>query len=187
MALYRESFVFRIATSPAVLFWSGFGDILLPADAVIGVAPATALGAGELISVPDFAQLINGLAERIEFTLSGVSEQTLAFAQEEAPEVEGARVDIGRIDFGEDWQLLGPVEWEWNGEARNLSVSSEPTPNGRSRSIILTVAAGDTTRSRAPLAFFTDADQRRRSSDDAIFDHVAAINSGTSRRWGPAS
>jgi hypothetical protein len=37
----------------------------------------------------------------------------------------------------------------------------------------------------APMAFFTDADQKKRSSTDTIFDHVAAINAGTSRRFGP--
>lgn len=186
MGLYREVYIFRIDTDPVVLFWSGHGDLLVPADAVIGEDDAIALGGGELINVPDFTQLINGVAERVEFSLSGVSEQTIAFAQEEAEDIPGARVDIGRMDLGEDYQQTGVVEWEWTGEARKLSVSSEATPEGRARSITLTVAAGDTTRSRSPLAFFTDADQRRRSADDDVFTHVALINSGTTRRWGPA-
>lgn len=186
MALYREAYIFRIATDPPVLFWTGFGDLAVPADAVVP-DDAIALGAGQLISVPDLEQLINGIAQRLDFTFSGVSEQTIAFAHEEAADVAGARVDIGRMDQGPDWQQLAPVEWEWTGEARSLTVGSQSTDEGRSRSITLTVAAGDTTRSRAPLAFFTDSDQRRRSSDDAIFSHVAGINSGTSRRWGPSS
>ncbi len=186
MALYREVYLFRISTDPAVLLWSGFGDLLVPSDDIVP-EDAIALGGGELVNVPDFEQLINGLAERAEFTLSGVSEQTIAFAKEEAADVAGARVDIGRMDLGPDWQQAGDVEWEWSGEARSLSVGSQGTGEGRNRTITLTVSAGDTTRSRAPLSFFTDADQRRRSADDAVFSHVAAINSGTTRRWGPAS
>lgn len=187
MALYRESYIFRIATDPVALFWSGHGDLIVPADDVIGEDDAIAIGAGNLVNIPDLAQLVNGTAERLEFVLSGVSEQTIAFAQEEAADVAGARVDIGQMRMDSDWQQSAPVEWEWSGEARSLSVRSEATQDGRSRSITLTVAQGDTTRSRSPIAFFTDADQRKRSIDDAVFSHVALINAGTSRRWGPAS
>lgn len=185
MALYREAYIIRIASDPVALFWSGHGDLLVPADIVIGASDAIALGAGELVNIPDFQSLINGIAERLEFTISGVSEQTIRFALEDAPSVAGARVDIGRMDMGEDWQQIAPVEWEAVFEARSLTVESNDGGDGRTRSIKLTVAAGDTARSRAPLAFFTDSDQRRRSPDDAIFDHVAGINSGTSRRFGP--
>lgn len=187
MGLYREAYIFRIATDPPALFWSGFGDLIVPADTVIGETDDIALGAGQLVNIPDLTQLINGTAERIEFTLSGVTEETIGFAQEEAPDVAGARVDIGRMDLDESYQQIGEVEWEWTGEARRLGVSSEASGEGRMRSITLTVSAGDTRRSRAPLAFFTDADQRRRSPDDDVFSHVALINAGTSRRWGPAA
>lgn len=185
MGAYREAYLFRIATPDPVLLWSGHGPLPVPADAVLP-APALALGAGELVSIPDLDQLINGIAQRVDFVLSGVSQRTLAFALEEAPDVAGARVDIGRMDLDPDWQQIAPVEWEWTGEARSLSVGSQANDLGRQRSITLTVAAGDTTRSRAPLAFFTDADQRRRSPTDAILSHVAGIAGGTSRRWGPS-
>lgn len=184
MATYREGYIFRIATSDPALFWSGYGDLLIPADSVVP-DPAIALGAGELVNIPDFDQLINGTAERMEFTLSGVRDRTIAFAQEEAAEVPGAQVDIGRMDFDEDWQPVGAVEWEWRGEGKSLSVDSKSTGTGRERMIKLVVAAGSTSRTRAPISYFTDADQRRRSSDDGFFSHIAGITAGTSRRWGP--
>lgn len=183
MAAYRESLVFRIGTPDAALFWSGHTDLFLPADDVLP-EDAIALGGGDLISIPDLDQLINGVAQRLEITLSGVSERTVALAQEVAPDVPGASVDIGMVRFGADWQPTG-VTWEWSGEARGLGVGSQPSDKGRTRTLTLTIAAGDTTRSRAPIAYFTDPDQRRRSSDDAVFDHVAGISQGTSRRWGP--
>ena len=166
------------------MFWSGHGDLLVPADIVVP-EPSIALGGGDLLNIPDLEQLINGVAQRVEFMLSGVSVRTVAFATEEAPGVPGARVDIGRMDFGPDWQQIAPVEWEFSGEARKLSVDSQGSDGGRTRTLTLTVAAGDTLRSRAPVAFFTDADQRRRSPTDSFFSHVAGINQGTSRRWGP--
>lgn len=185
MAAYRESFIFRIETDEPAMFWTGHGDLLLPADGVLP-APEIALGGGTLLNIPDLEQLINGAAQRLEITVSGVRPETLAFAQEEAPQVPGAAVWIGRIQFDESWQQAGAVEWEWNGEGRGLFVSGEDSSEGRSRTIMLRVSAGDTTRSRAAFAFFTDADQRRDFPTDAFFSHVGQINAGTTRRWGPA-
>lgn len=185
MAFYRESIVVRIASDPPALLHSGLGPLLIPADIVVP-EDTIAIGGGELVSVPDFQQLMNGTAERLEFTVSGVSEETVRLALDDAPSVRGARVDIGRVDFDDEWQLIG-VEWEATFEARSLSIS-RPASDGNSitRSISLTIVAGDSTRARSPNAFFTDADQRRRSPTDAIFSHVAGINSGTSRRFGPS-
>lgn len=186
MAQYRESFIFRIETNEPGMFWTGHGDLLLPADVVLAT-PEIALGGGHLASLPDLEQLLNGEAQRLEITVSGISEDTLRFAQEDAPQVPGAPVYIGRIRFDEDWQQAGPVEWEWSGEGRSLAVSGmQGGDNGRSRSLTLRVASGDTTRSRAPFSLFTDADQRRDYPTDGIFSNVGRINAGTSRRWGPS-
>lgn len=187
MASYRESFVARVDCDPPALLWSGLGPLAVPADAVIPAPGETALGAGQLIDVPDFQQLIGGTAERIDITFSGVDEETIRLALEDAPSVRGARVDVGTVQFDSDWQILS-VEWENTFEARSLTVSRPQASEGSAivRSISLTIVQGSTTRSRAKLAFFTDADQRRRSSDDAIFSHVAGINAGTSRRFGPS-
>lgn len=185
MAEYRESFIFRLETDEPAMFWTGHGDLLLPADAVLPEV-TLALGGGDLVNLPDLEQLINGIAQRVEVTLSGVSQRTVALAAEEISQVSGAAAFIGRIQFDEDWQQQGPVVWEWAGEGRGLSVSGDDSEDGRTRSITLKLGAGDTTRSRAPLAFFTDADQKRDFPDDDVFSHVAGINAGTSRRWGPS-
>lgn len=186
MPQYRESFVFVVETPDPALFWTGHTDLLLPADDVLA-APTIVPGGGELLSLPDLEGLLNGIAQRVEITFSGVSARTVAFASAEALDVAGARCHIGRVEFDEEWQLSGPVEWEWTGEAQRLSVGGEPSSGGRQRSVTLVVAAGDTTRARAPFSFFTDADQRRDYPTDAFFSHVAGINAGTSRRWGPAA
>lgn len=185
MALYRESFIFRLGTDEPAMFWTGHGDLLLPPDAVLDEV-TLALGGGDLVNLPDLEQLINGTAQRVEVTLSGVSQRTVVLAAEEAAQVAGAPAFIGRIQFDDDWQQQGPVVWEWAGEGRGLSVSGDESDDGRTRSITLKLGAGDTTRSRAPLAFFTDADQRRDFPTDTVFSHVAGINAGTSRRWGPS-
>jgi len=184
MASLRESTVIYIACEPPALIWSGLGALPIPPDLVIP-EPMIALGSGELVSVPDFQQLIGGTAERLDFTVSGVSQETVRLAMDDAPSVRGAAVHVGTIAFDDAWQLLG-IEWEQIFEARSLTVSRPQEQDGKvTRSITLTIVQGETTRSRAKVAFFTDADQRRRSADDLIFSLVAGINGGTTRRFGP--
>lgn len=183
MASYRESYLFRIETDDPANFWSGNGSLLLPADAVLP-APTLFPGAGELVNIPDLESLINGKAQRLDVTLSGVSPDTIVFATEEAAQIKGAPVWIGRVTFDENWQVE-TVAWEWSGEGSGLSVASQASDQGRSRSITLSVVTGSTQRRRSPTSFFTDADQRRDFPTDAIFSHVAGISMGTTRRWGP--
>lgn len=185
MPAYRESVLLRIDCDPPAFLWSGIGNLYIPADGVLPVG-SIALGGGELISVPDFQQLIGGTVERLDFTVSGVSEDLARLAFEDAPSVRGARVDVGTVRFDAAWQLAS-VAWEQVFEARSLNISRPRSDDAGNvtRSVTLTIVQGPSTRGRAKLAFFTDADQRRRSSDDAIFSHVAGINLGTSRRFGP--
>jgi len=185
MPSYRESFVFYIATPDPAVFWSGHGPLLLPADDVLPT-PTAIMGAGQWVDIPALEQLINGKAQRLEVTMSGVSEETVAIAVDEAPQIPGTPIYIGRITFDDAWQIDG-VDWEWTGEGRGLSVASQDTGSGRVRTLTLTVAAGDTSRRRPALAYFTDADQRFDYPDDAAFSNVAGINAGTSRRWGPSA
>lgn len=184
MAEVRESYLLKIdhPDDPARI-WSGAGNLVIPAD-IVEAAPATYLGAGELLSVPDFQQLINGVAERVEFTVSGVSEETLRLALEDAPGVKNCGIYLGRVDFDSDWQIIA-VEWEATYRADVLSVESEAASGARVRTIKLSVGSDDTGRSYAPASYFTPADQRLRAADDDIFDHVPAMNRGISRVFGP--
>lgn len=183
MALVRESYLLRIASDPVARIWSGDGPLVIPADTV-EAAPAEYLHGSHLLSVPDFQQLINGTAQRLEFRLSGVTDEMLRLALEDAPSAKGATAHIGRIDFDEDWQPIGPVEWEAVFRCDSLAVESNGSGGKRQRMITLSVGTEDTGRSFSPVSFWTDADQRRRSATDAIFSHVGNIRQGMTRRFG---
>lgn len=183
----RESVVMLILCEPdPARVWGGVGDLTIPANTAEGTSE-TYLGAGELLDVPEFQQLINGVAERVEIQVSGVSAETVRLAVEDADIVKGAKAYIGRVTFDDDWQLVGTVTWESEWRCDVIQVGSQDQNGKRTRTISISIGSENTNRSFAPLAFFTDADQRKRSSDDAIFDHVAAIMQGTSRRFGPAA
>lgn len=171
----REIFLFRLESDPPAYLWSGVGLLDVEGDAI---APATRYrGLGELMEVPTVQQLINGIADRQPFGLSGVDPEILQIANGE--DVRGAIVRIGSLALGPDNQPIAPVEWEWEGVADVINADSR----GGVRSVSLSVGSADTARSRAALDFWTDAQQRQRSPDDAICSHVALITGGKTRRF----
>lgn len=181
----REAYLFRLECDPPAYMWSGVGDLVVPADAIVPTT-TTYLGGGQWIDLPEIQQLINGTADRVEFTASGVDQETIRLALEDRASVGGALVRIGAVPMDANWQVAGPVDWEWEGVADVVTVDSAANgvEGGRIRSVTLSVGSSDTARSRSQLTFFTDADQRRRSPTDAIFSHVARISAGNTRRFG---
>lgn len=174
----KKSILFRIACDPIARVWSGVNSVIIPAD-IVEAEPALYQGAGNLVNIPDLEQVLNGTAARIDITVSGVSAESLRLARDDAATVKGAQCHVGNAYFDDDWQL---VEVEWLGVLRAdfLTTAHQNT----TRSITLSLGTDDTDRSHAPLAFWTDRDQRARSPTDAFFDHVAGINQGASRRFG---
>lgn len=184
MATYRRSYVFRLASDPIFYAWTGHGPLVTPAD-VFDAAGATWLGAAHILDIPTLKSLINGIADRIDISVSGVSPEALRLALEDRESVRNASAMFGWVEFDEDWALMGGVHWEWRGYADVLSVASKAGPNSRQRTISISIRSGDTSRSNPQPSFFTDADQRRRSPTDAFFDRVANMSSGVTRRFGP--
>lgn len=171
----------RIASDPVARIWSGVGWLDVPPDNVEAEI-ARYRGGGNLVNIPELDQVINGTAARLDIVVSGVSAQTLALATEEAASVKGAKCHIGNVYFDSDWQIDGPVEWIAVLRCDYLVTGRQ----NQTRSITLSIGTDFTDRSRAPVSFWTDADQRRRSPTDRFFDHIAGISAGTSRRFGPS-
>lgn len=180
----RISYVFRMECDPPLYIWSGHGSLETAADA-IDVGGAAWRGAGELLSVPDIKQFINGGAGRYDFSISGVSMETVRLSTEDRPSVDGALTMLGKVEFDNTWQLTGPIEWEWTGVGGVIFTDSSPSENGRTRTISLSIASEDTRRSDPQIAFFTASDQRKKSPTDAFCDFVSSLTLQTSRRFGP--
>lgn len=183
MPTHRRSYLFRLSSEPICYLWTGFGPLETPPDAV-DPEGATWSGAGELLSIPALKALINGAAERVRFSLSGVSVETMRLAREDRQTVEGATLRLGFVDFDENWQVAA-VNWEWLGVADVLIVESQQSEAGRTRTIAISCASADTLLSNPPLTFFTHADQTKRSPTDMFCNQVAQITMGSTRRFGP--
>lgn len=177
----NRNILIRIATPDPARLWSGTGDLYVPADGIETSDAARYLGGGAILGgIDEIDQLINGTADRLELSVSGVSLETVRIATDEAPDVKGAALDIGCVEFDALWQLSG-VTWVARYRVDKLSIQRV---EGQ-RTISLSMGSDDTGRSRSPSAYWTAADQRRLFPDDAFFDFVASLNAGTSRAFGP--
>lgn len=186
MADYRRSILFRLAADPIARFWSGHGYFDTQPD-FIDPEGARYVGLGALLDVPALRTLINGTADRLDFTLSGVTPQALRLAMEDAESVKDALVLIGEQSFDWAWQNPTPPEWVWRGFADILVIEGSGGDQGRQRTIKLSVRSADTFRSDPQPAYYTDQDQRRKSPTDAICSHVSKISQGARRRFGPSA
>ena len=177
MASYNHSYVFEMECDPPAYLWTGNGPLMIGGKTYVGTAA--------MIDLPDLRQLINGAADRIDITVSGIDEETLRLANEDRLTVPQSDARIGRIIFDEDLQVSDDIQWLWYGVADTMTINSASSEQGRIRTLKLGLGSADTRRSNPQIAFFTDADQRKRSRDDAFFSHVGQITAGKTREFGP--
>ena len=176
------SVLLRIETPAQVVrAWAGLGDLEIPADDV-ETSTSTYLGVGILNEVPALRQLIGGVAERLDFTLSVPGGEIFSLADEEVEQVRRAPVNVGLIFFDEDWQQT-PVSWLWAGTADSPSVSRQASGMTVTRQIKISAGSAFTDRTRAQLSTFTDADQKRRSPTDTFCARVDRYTQTSTVKW----
>lgn len=182
----RVGVFFRVDTVPPIRLWAGVGERRLPLDGVENDPGNLYSGAGELAGFPALNQLVNGVAQRVDFTLSGtaVSAEAVALADGEAESVDGAAVHIGLMRYDDDDQPVGPVRWIWEGVADTVTLSSQGAEGAsQARGLGLGVGTLFTFRRKGRPVLWTGKDQRRRSADDAMCDRVNRYSAESTKAW----
>jgi hypothetical protein len=183
---YRIAYFFRLATDPVVRLWCGVGKIE-PGINAIDETGAVYIGFGEITDIPAFRQLINGQAERVDFTLSGVTPEILQVASEQdAPNVKGRDCAIGFALMDDGWQLMGQIKWIRRYTADYLGISQTVTENPQDpivRTVTLSVGSLMTGRRRPGLSYFTDQDQKRRSPTDRFCERTTLYTQERRKKW----
>lgn len=175
-------FLLEAASGP-VRAWLGVGDYELPADDV-DITGGTYLGIGLVGDIPALSQLVGGLAERVEFSLSGADDRTLGLADDEADEVKNAPVHVGIVFFDKDWQPADDIAWLWDGVADSPAVIRDTSEDGEiTRRVTLSVGSAFVDRTRPQLGFYTPADQKRRSPTDTFCDRVPGYGIDSTIQW----
>lgn len=184
--VYRTGVFFRLDVEPEpVRLWLGFGDIRPGAD-IYDPAGALYRGLGELKDAPASKQLLNGTAERVEFTLSGVSEGVLALAAgDDADAVKGRAVTVGFALMDDRWALIAGIHWTGFYVADYIG-GQQAVADGDSvpvRTVTLSCGTRFTGRRRAPYGYLTNQDQQGRFPGDLSCSLVPTYAHGFTKRW----
>lgn len=140
----------HIELDPPLRIWLGMNDI--PAG-IEGVDPTTNeiyLGGGRLLGIPDLEVLINGQAEQVEFTLSGLTPEMVAELDIDAVDLRGVVVRVGMTTLDDYYQPMSAIIPFWSGVAYGASETSPPVAGSQnySSTVALGAEAGNMTRSR---------------------------------------
>lgn len=180
--IVRLGVFFRMATDPVIRLWLGIGDCEVGGNAYDTDA-STYTGFGQLTAVPAVQQLINGVADRVTFTLSGVSSEVIQIASGEADSVKNVEVSLGICLFDANWQQLGVPKWLFRGRADFLAISQSADDNAITRSVELSVGTLFTSRRRRGLSYLTDYDQQRRSPGDKFCERTLLYSQEVEKVW----
>ena len=184
----RIAVLCRIATDTPTRFWTGVGDLALPADAVETTDGAIYKGIGDIVGLPALDQLINGGAQAVQFTISGtgVDAAGVAMLTASAEDVIYRRMNVGIGIFDANLQFTGNRVWLWEGECSTIDASREANagPGGLPvRTVSLGVGSTFTARRRPRIVNWTDTHQRRISATDDYLEYVHNMSAGTTIKW----
>lgn len=174
----------RINTDPALHIWFGVNDIPAGFDS-IDPDGTVYLGGGRLLGIPTLEVLVNGTADSVEFTLSGIDPATADKTLESLPAVRGATVHMGLTTLDQYYQPMSAVLPIWAGTASHVSEASLAVPSDQSVSLTLSLAvvSGEATRSRAARSLWSAPHQKAISPTDRFCDGTARLARGVQPAW----
>lgn len=174
----------HVATDPPLHIWFGVEDVLAGIESIDDVG-TTYMGGGELIGVPTLEVLVNGAADRVEFTLSGVDPKTGARMIDSLPPVRGADVYMGLTTLDHVYQPMSAIIPVWSGVASHTGESSPPIPSDESPTLTLSLAVvtGETARSRPSRSIWSPTHQKAISPTDKFCDETARLARGVDPTW----
>lgn len=174
----------RIDTDPALHLWFGVNDIPANFDS-IDPTGTVYLGGGKLIGVPTLEVLVNGTADSVEFTLSGLDPETSAKTIDSLPPVRGATVQMGLTTLDRYFQPMNSIIPIWTGTASHTGEISPPVEERENPSVTLSLAVvtGEATRSRGARSVWSTPHQKAISPTDKFCDGVSRLARGVQPVW----
>lgn len=171
----RLGVFFYLGLSPTPLrLWAGVNDVPLGIPSVDPTG-AVYLGAGQLMNVPDLELLINGIADRVDFYLSGTDPTFIAALAPAAASVLGAQAIVGVAPLDVRFQPQTSIIGVWTGSADLMKMSMRPgqqPTDPATQTVAVSCGTGDTSRSRPRLTAFSQSQQQLLSPTDFFFSQI---------------
>lgn len=182
---YNLGVFIRVGLASPLRLAFGVNDVAITVP-VVDPGGTVYLGAGIFLDIPQLEILLNGLADKVSFSLSGISPEVANELLDSTTEVLGAPVMVGLAPLDAQWQPLSQIVPMWTGTADYMScqMQAERDP-GKSRvySVTLMTVAGDTSRSSADLTTYSDQTQKRLYPTDRFFERVKNYFLGITVTW----
>ncbi|MDP9630094.1 UNVERIFIED_ORG: hypothetical protein J2W85_002155 [Ensifer adhaerens] len=174
----------RVGTDPALHMWFGVHDIQTGFDS-IDPDGTVYLGGGILTGVPTLEVLVNGTADSVEFSVSGIDPATGGKMLDSLPPLRGASVQLGLTTLDEYYQPMSKIISIWTGTASHVAESSPmvTATECQSLTLALAVVSGETTRSRASRSLWSSPHQKAISPTDLFCDGTARLSRGVQPVW----
>lgn len=174
----------RVETDPKLRLWFGMNDIPGRFDS-IDPDGTVYLGAGQLLGIPTLEVLVNGTADAVEFTVSGIDPIEGGKMIDSIPAVRGAEVHVGITTLDDYYQPMSRIMPIWHGVASHIAEASPIATERDSPSLSLTlvVTAGESMRSRSSRALWSSAHQKEIAPGDKFCDATSRLARGVQPVW----
>ncbi|WP_370677643.1 hypothetical protein [Pleomorphomonas sp. PLEO] len=143
-------------------------------------------GAGRILDIPDFDGLLNGIAETVEWSISGIPEDLTEYLKE-IPNVEGADILLGYCPMDHRGQPRMRIVPEWAGTGDYVSYEIAAVKEGEQRrfKLALTTHTGNESRRTPRKSAFTQAEQQIEYPGDQFFFRSHLYNQTRLKIWQP--
>lgn len=170
---------------PPLRLWLGVNDVPIGMESVDPDTGQVYKGGGQLQGVPELEVLINGIADRVEFSVSGVDPDYLAQRDPDEFDVRGAAIHVGITALDEYYQPVSQIIPLWDGRASYVRQIMPPVTGTQNPSVtvMLSVGGGVTTRARNAQVLWSAAHQRALYPTDAFCDGTARLARGVAPAW----
>ncbi|WP_438853139.1 hypothetical protein [Brevundimonas nasdae] len=179
------AFFLRAEIGPDIIrLYAGAGDFPM-APNVLDPSGATYSCVGRWgEGMPDVDHLINGEAQALSLTLSGVDRETAKNYLLDRSLVVGAPASLGWCVLDDRYRPAGPVRWPVRGHlSQPQIIRQRKSATVMQRSVSVVLLAGAASRRRPKFSLLVGADQRRRSPTDAACDGVGQLTPESTRKW----
>lgn len=175
---------FRLDIDPPLRLWMGINDVPAKIKSVDG-SGAEYVGAGRLIGIPELEVLINGVADRIDFTLSGVTPDQAQEVDLRTIDIRGKDIHVALTVLDDYYQpIVDPIP-VWTGRASFVAENVAPVSGMQSPTIALALSAGAgvPSRERVSASLWSDAQQQALYPGDLFCAGTARLARGVSPSW----
>jgi hypothetical protein len=173
----------RVATPVPVRLWTGIGDFAVTDSAFD--PDGTLYKGSRLINLPTFQRIWNGLAERIDITLTGVTDDMRELVYEDAADIRGSIFRMGITVLDDEWTQIGPVRWLRRGRIDQITTENRPGERERIKTIIFSLGSQLTGRRVPGSGAYTNSDQQMRpgSEDDKFCERTPMMTQNMTIKW----